>query len=271
MAAYISTNLWSTGMKTWTRSTSFLCRHMMHASRNRRLAFAPFSTTATTTKVVTPIMAAETTTQNPDNTIDFSAVNVKDAGKEFKGMIFQPEQEGSSARVKFFSPACESAINNQINVEYTASYAYHALYAYFKRDTVSLNGFAHYFKSQSEEEREHAEYLMNYQNNKGGRVAFKPIAVPEMKFDHLDGTSDAMYAMDLHLQLEKFVYKKLMDVWSVADKEGDPEMASFIENMLSDQVKAVKQAADYVSQLKRVGTPHGVWHFDRKLNGGDAA
>jgi ferritin heavy chain len=31
------------------------------------------------------------------------------------------------------------------------------------------------------------------------------------------------------------------------------------------QVKSVKQVAEYVSQLRRVGKGLGVWEFDRKL------
>ncbi len=43
------------------------------------------------------------------------------------------------------------ALNDHINVEFTAAYAYHALFAYFDRDTVALNGFAKYFKQQADE------------------------------------------------------------------------------------------------------------------------
>ena len=42
------------------------------------------------------------------------------------------------------------------------SYIYHALYAYFSRDTVHLPGIAKFFKEASEEERDHAEKLMDY-------------------------------------------------------------------------------------------------------------
>ncbi len=39
----------------------------------------------------------------------------------------------------------------------------------------------------------------------------------------------------------------------------------FVEGYLSRQLEAVKTAGGYVAQLKRVGTPHGVYHFDRVL------
>lgn len=43
-------------------------------------------------------------------------------------------------------------------------------------------------------------------------------------------------------------------------------MADFVEgSLLAPQVKSVKQVAEFVSQLRRVGPGLGVWEFDRKL------
>jgi ferritin heavy chain len=68
---------------------------------------------------------------------------------------------------------CEAAMNEQINIEYTNSYVYHALFNYFDRDNVGLPGFAKFFKEASSEEREHAEKLMEFQTKRGGRVVLK--------------------------------------------------------------------------------------------------
>ena len=43
------------------------------------------------------------------------------------------------------------------------SYVYHAMSAYFDRDNVALPGLASYFRAASEEEREHAQMLMDFQ------------------------------------------------------------------------------------------------------------
>ena len=37
-----------------------------------------------------------------------------------------------------YHPECEAAVNEQINIEYTISYVYHSLYAYFDRDNVGM-------------------------------------------------------------------------------------------------------------------------------------
>jgi len=48
---------------------------------------------------------------------------------------------------------------------------------YFDRDDVALKGFSNFFKKSSDEEREHAEKFMKYQNMRGGRIVLQPIQV----------------------------------------------------------------------------------------------
>lgn len=70
------------------------------------------------------------------------------------------------------------------SIEYNVSYVYHSLYAYFDRDNVALPGMAAFFKAASEEEREHAELLMKYQNTRGGRVRLASMIQPEVDYNH---------------------------------------------------------------------------------------
>jgi len=73
--------------------------------------------------------------------------------------------------------------------------------------------------------------------------------------------------MELALSLEKLNFQKLRDLWDVADKSNDAQMCDFVETaLLEDQVESIKQVSEYVSQLRRVGLGHGVFHFDRTLN-----
>ena len=48
---------------------------------------------------------------------------------------------------------------------------------YFSRDDVALRGFAHFFKENSNEEREHADKLLSFQNKRGGRILLQDIKV----------------------------------------------------------------------------------------------
>ncbi|KAK7300489.1 hypothetical protein RJT34_11334 [Clitoria ternatea] len=193
------------------------------------------------------------------------------------GVIFEPFEEVkkeldlvpivpqvSLARQKYHDHS-EAAVNEQINVEYNVSYVYHAMFAYFDRDNVALRGLAKFFKESSEEEREHAEKLMEYQNKRGGKVKLQSIVMPLSEFDHAD-KGDALHAMELALSLEKLTNEKLLNLHSVATRNGDVQLADFVESeFLGEQVEAIKKISEYVAQLRRVGKGHGVWHFDQML------
>ncbi|KAM7264930.1 hypothetical protein ACFE04_002613 [Oxalis oulophora] len=160
---------------------------------------------------------------------------------------------------------CEAAINEQINVEYSASYVYHSMYAYFDRDNVALKGLAKFFKESSEEERGHAEKFMAYQNLRGGRVKLHSLLNTPSEFENVV-KGDALYAMELALSLEKLVNEKLLNLHNVADRMNDVQTTEFLKReFLSEQVEAIKKISDYVTQLRRIGKGHGIWHFNQML------
>ncbi|KAJ8542065.1 hypothetical protein K7X08_016931 [Anisodus acutangulus] len=197
--------------------------------------------------------------------------------KPLTGVVFEPFEEvkkqlllvpaapqSSLARQKY-SDQSEAAINEQINVEYNVSYVYHAMYAYFDRDNVALKGLAKFFKESSEEEREHAEKFMEYQNKRGGKVKLQSILTPLSEFDHVE-KGDALYAMELALSLEKLTSEKLLNLHAAATRNNDVQLADFVESeYLQEQVESIKKISEYVAQLRRVGKGHGVWHFDQML------
>lgn len=48
---------------------------------------------------------------------------------------------------------------------------------FFDRDDQALHNFAKFFRHQSHEEREHAEKLMKFQNQRGGRIFLQDVKV----------------------------------------------------------------------------------------------
>lgn len=166
---------------------------------------------------------------------------------------------------KLYADECEAAVNRQINIEYSISYLYHSMFSFFDRDNVGLPGFAEYFKHESEEERSHAEKLMEYQTLRGGRVVLGSLMSPISEFDNSE-KGEALYSMELALALEKMNYEKLLELHAVASKNEDPQLCDFVESeYLQEQVEAIKELGVFVSQLRRVGKGHGVYHFDREL------
>lgn len=154
----------------------------------------------------------------------------------------------------------EAGVNRQINLELYASYVYHSMAFYFDRDDVALKGFYKYFKHASDEEREHAEKLMKFQNQRGGRIVLQDIQKPNK-----DEWGSGLEAMETALALEKNVNQNLLNLHEVAEKHGDSQMQDFIEaNYLTEQTEAIKELSDHVTNLKRVGPGLGEYMFDKE-------
>jgi len=156
---------------------------------------------------------------------------------------------------------CEAVINKQINLEFYASYVYMSMSHYFGRDDVAFKGMSKFFKKQSDDEREHAEKFMKYQNSRGGRIILQPIAKPTK-----DEWGSPLQAILDALDLEKTVNKTLLDLHDISGKHNDAQLCDFVESeFLEEQVKSIKELSDFATQLKRVGTGLGEEVFDKEL------
>ncbi|XP_037545900.1 ferritin, middle subunit-like [Nematolebias whitei] len=140
---------------------------------------------------------------------------------------------------------CEAAINRMVNMELFASYTYTSMAFYFSRDDVALPGFSHFFKENSDEEREHAEKLLKFQNKRGGRIFLQDVKKPER-----DEWGSGLEAMQCALQLEKKVNQALLDLHKLASDHVDPHLCDFLEtHYLNEQVEAIKKLGDYITNL----------------------
>jgi len=159
-----------------------------------------------------------------------------------------------------FHEECEAGVNKQINLELYASYVYQQLAFHFNRDDVALPGFQKFFQDSSNEEREHAEKLMKFQNRRGGRIILQDIAKPSKQ-----NWSSGLEAMEAALDLEKTVNQALLDLHGVATRHNDPNFCDFLETeYLAEQVESIKKLGDHVTNLKRVGSGLGEYLFDKE-------
>ncbi len=95
--------------------------------------------------------------------------------------------------------------------------------------------------------------------------------------------SSPLEAHETALQLEKDVYQALLEVHAFATKNEydiklfilfvltlsssfrDPHLSDYVEaEFLDEQVKSIKEYADYITNLKRVGTGLGEYIFDKE-------
>jgi len=154
----------------------------------------------------------------------------------------------------------EAAVNKQINLELHASYVYLSMAYFFDRDDVALPGCHKYFKEESSEENGHAQRLMKYQNQRGGRVVLRDVSRPANN----DWTSP-LKAFEAALSLEKTVNQSLLDLHQLGGTHNDPQLCDFLEShYLTEQVEAIKKLGDFITQLKRVGTGLGEYIWDKE-------
>merc|ERR1719419_401610 len=92
--------------------------------------------------------------------------------------VYQPEETDVVSET--WPPDSEHKLVHATHhyIKFYASYVYMSMYTYFDRDDVAYSGMAAFFKKSSDEEREHGEKLIKYQNKRGGKVVFQDIAKP---------------------------------------------------------------------------------------------
>ena len=174
-----------------------------------------------------------------------------------------------SCRLDNWDKKCEDVLNKQINLELWASYQYLAMWSYFDKSSVGLNNIAQFFKKSSEEEREHAQLLIEYQNKRGGHVELHDVQKPSLDFllsNSID--SDVLLSFEKAIEMEQLVYKSLLNVHKVGEECNDPQFTDFVEGtFLNEQIEAINELTKHASQLKRIGNNgHGVWNFDQNFN-----
>ncbi|VDD93157.1 unnamed protein product [Enterobius vermicularis] len=160
-----------------------------------------------------------------------------------------------------YSAEVEAAVNKQINAEFCSSYVYLSMATYFSRSEVCLPHISKWMKKQSDEEREHALMLVQFQTLRGGRVQFEAIRKPER-----EEWGSALEAFKAALVLEKQINESLLALHAVGEKQKDPHLCGFIEEkFLRSQVKSIDEISRYVSILTRAGTGLEIYNSDPEV------
>ncbi|KAI8575554.1 hypothetical protein K450DRAFT_261214 [Umbelopsis ramanniana AG] len=147
-----------------------------------------------------------------------------------------------------FTTLAEDGINSQIQIEQTASQVYLAAAAYFARDNVALPGLERFFREQAHENQESAQYLIDYQNTRGGRVEIKQIPEPNTEW------TSAMNAIESSLSLEKDVNKASLNLTTLAIDQADPHFFHILKkHSLKHRVQSIEELAKAITQMQRAG------------------
>jgi ferritin len=151
-----------------------------------------------------------------------------------------------------------TAINEQINSEFEASYTYLAMAGFC--DHQKFLGAAKWLRLQSEEERLHGLKLFDFVLARDGAVDLKAIDQPKTKFESLPAVFEQalMHEQRVTLQINELYELCFME-------KAFAEMAE-LQWFLTEQVEEEKIAREIVAKFRLVkNDPAAILDIDREL------
>ncbi|MCX7780009.1 MAG: ferritin [Negativicutes bacterium] len=156
------------------------------------------------------------------------------------------------------STKMQDAINDQIQAELYSAYLYLAMSTYC--ESQNLRGFAHWLKLQHGEETEHAEKLMDYLLERGGKVVLKAIDAPPAEFGS---------PLDIFAQVlahEQHVTERIHKLYELALAEKDYAAQIFLQWFITEQVEEEATAGAILERLRMIPEKSGaLLYIDKEL------
>ncbi|MCB5230112.1 MAG: ferritin [Candidatus Cloacimonas sp.] len=140
------------------------------------------------------------------------------------------------------SERLEKELNSQINKEFYASYLYLSMAAY--AEDIGLEGIAHWFRLQSEEEYEHAMKIYEFVNEKGGRVVLEAIDKPQTEY------KSVKQLFELALEHEEYVTDSINKLVDLAIAEKDHSAVVFLQWFVEEQVEEEDSVNSILDKFK---------------------
>lgn len=154
----------------------------------------------------------------------------------------------------------EKEFNAQLQRELYSAYLYLAMAAYF--ETTGLKGFAHWMKTQAQEERLHADRFFDFIVSRGGVVELEEIEKPPQSW------SSYLNAFEETLKHEESVTVFIHDLADISIAEKDHAAHSFLKYFIDEQVEEEDTANDIIAKLKLVkDSAGGLFMLDAELAG----
>ena len=149
-------------------------------------------------------------------------------------------------------------INTQVNKELYSGY----LYLDFANSYADegLDGFAHWYEVQAQEERDHAMMMRRYLIDNGIKVTFDAIAKPDKKFSN---TTDPLKAGYEH---EQYVTSLINNIYSEAFAIKDFKTMQFLDWFIKEQGEEEKNAEDMLKKMELFGhDAKGLYALNQEL------
>ena len=151
-------------------------------------------------------------------------------------------------------------INTQINKEFYSAYLYLDFANYFYDE--GLDGFAHWYDIQAQEERDHAMLMRTYLQNNGERVVFEAIDKPDKSYS---SPEDPLHE---GLKHEQYVTSLINTIYKAAQDVNDFRTMQCFDWFVKEQGEEEKNADDLIKKYRLFGhDPKGLYALNQELLG----
>ena len=149
-------------------------------------------------------------------------------------------------------------LNEQYNFEVSSGYIYYAMANYVK--DKGMDGFAHFFDKQAEEEFAHAEKLRHFLFEIDVRPELEAIEKPETEFGTFTETFKTAY------EHEKEVTRRINNLYELSVKEKDHRVTSLLQWYVDEQVEEEDNFRGIIERLERINESWaGLYIYDAEL------
>ena len=156
------------------------------------------------------------------------------------------------------SPKIQSAINDQINAEFWSAYLYLSMAMNF--ESKGQAGVANWFRIKFREEQAHAEILINYLNQRGGRVILAPIAAVETEW------ATPLEAFEATLEHEQKVTSLINNLFALAEEEKDYATRDRLAWFVGEQVEEEDNCRQLIDKYRLIAdNGMGLYMLDQEL------
>ena len=148
-------------------------------------------------------------------------------------------------------------LNQQINKEFYSAYLYLDISNYY--DAQDLDGYAHYYMIQAQEERDHALLFLKYMQTNGLKVTLEAIDKPDKTFDSV------LEPLEAAAEHERYVTALINDIYHEAHQAKDYRTMKFLDWFVDEQMEEEDNADSMISRYKLFGQdPRGLYLLDQE-------
>ncbi|KAF7684633.1 Ferritin, heavy subunit [Astathelohania contejeani] len=154
----------------------------------------------------------------------------------------------------------EELLSKQLSIEYGGFYLWNIIAAYCDRPNVALKGMNRFYTEMYKEEINHIRGIVDFMNNCGMKIYFKPINSP---YDTFTGLVDIL---EKTLSYEQHVYDHILLIHRRASETDQSAICNLLDEYVNEKVEGLKKFQDMVVNAKRCATSElGVYLFDSQF------